>query len=452
MDTLEGIEGLLVPVSEAELPMVLESLQARLCAVLSASASLLYVADALDPTLYRFEVGASLARKPIPEYFRSGEGFLGQVVKEKSPFVERFPTSLFGELASSALVEVSEITIVAIPLLYQDQVEGLWCIAAPELVIDTFKHPHWQDVLYKWAAYLQSIRSRRSIQTLLEQSQVQNQELITREEELRQNLEELAVTQEEMRRAQQLLARQSERQNFIIDLFTLMAAANPANLRSLSRIFLAQLLQYFRAKVAAVLLREENRWKALFTWTTKDVGFAFPSAGWEISPSLMAALEAARQPTSSSTAELGLLPDQSYYWLILPYYTVQGLQGLIVLAFSEPYPLMEEGGRGGKDLLHIPIAYFSAYERVREGSTTTQAALELIAQVSGAQSAVESIETPLEELSWLNDIPLVQREAYISALKEAIHRQVSLWTPPTQIASRELVVIGDKYLYRLRWP
>lgn len=446
MENPKSLEALLVPVVDSELSALLEAFQARTCAALGIAASILYIGDAIDSALYRFEVGSGLARSPEPLHFRNGEGFLGQVVKEKRILAERFPSSVWGDPATSALVELPEVNIFAVPLIYQEQVEGVWCIAADRDITATLQQIEWQDLLYKWAAYIQSIRSRRYIQALLEQSQVQNQELITREEELRQNLEELAVTQEEMRRAQQLLARQSERQNFIIDLFTLMAAADQGNLRSLSRIFLAQTVQYFHAQAGVALLREEKQWETLSKWTGKREDIAIPLT-WLIPPAIIQAMENTRQAGSYFAAEIGL-ETNTHYWLLLPYYTVKGLTGFIGLAFSEPFPLEVEGH---KDLLHIPIAYFSAYERVQKISADTQAALQLIAEASEAQITSVSIDTPLEAVPWLSEIPLVQRESYITALREGINQQKPLWIPPAEVARKEMIVITDKVLYRMKW-
>ncbi|MCX8112527.1 MAG: hypothetical protein N3E49_04935 [Bacteroidia bacterium] len=446
MNTLRDLEELLVPVSDTDLPGLLQGLQAKLCVELGVVASILYTDDPLDADLYRFEVGSGLAREPTPSQFRIGEGFLGQVVKERRLLGERFPGEALGSPATSAIVEAPEVTLLAIPLIYQDHVEGVWCIAAEKDLTPLFKQDEWQDFLYKWAAYLQSIRSRRYIQSLLERSQVQNQELITREEELRQNLEELAVTQEEMHRAQLLLAKQSERQNFIIDLFTLMATANPDSFRSLARILLAQSIQYFRAEAGGAFLREETTWRLLSTWTRKKSHLSLPPK-WDPPFFLTEALEKLRQAVCYPDVDVGFESNGSY-WLLLPYYTTAGLTGLICMAFPEPYPIEAEGTR---DLLHIPIAYFSAYERIRKEEEATVRALDTIARVSEAQVSIESIDTPVEELPWLTEVPLVQRQAYIAALREALTQQRVLWTPPEDIACREIVVFTNKVFYRMKW-
>lgn len=446
MSTVQELGEILVPVPDNDLPALLEAFQAQLCATIGAAASLLYVADATEPELYAFEVGSGLAGTPSPTRFRKGEGFLGQVVKEKRMLSERFPSDVWGEPATSALMEIPEVHIYAVPLIYQDQVEGVWCIASEKDLAPLLADTDWRDLQYKWAAYIQSFRSRRYIQSLLEQSQVQNQELITREEELRQNLEELAVTQEEMRRAQHLLAHQSERQNFIIDLFTIMATAHQANFRSLSKIFLAQTVQYFHAQAGVALLREGDTWVRLAAWAGKKDADTFPKV-WHIPPIITETLSNSRNITSYSARELGIESDASY-WLLLPYYTVNGLAGIVALSFPDPYPVESEGH---KDLLHIPIAYFTAHERVTEADKATQAAIEVIARASEAQISIEPLATPLETLPWLSEIPMVQREHYISALREAINSQTLFWIPPAEISPKELVIIGETTFRRMKW-
>lgn len=442
----QSLEEYLVPVPEAQLVSHLEAFQARLCVELSVPASLLYIADATQNNLYKFEVGAGLAHLPSPDVFRTGEGFFGQAVLEKRPLTERLAGSALGNPAASALVDIPEVQIHAIPLIYQEQVEGLWCVAADKDILSILSESYWEDLLYKWAAYLQSIRSRRYIQALLEQSQVQNQELITREEELRQNLEELAVTQEEMRRAQQLLAHQSERQNFIIDLFTIMAPALTTNFASLSRIFLAQTVQYFHAEAGALLSMEGQVWRPLFFWRSKKSDTDFPSI-WHIPTSITEALNQTRQPACYSGGDLGI-PADKHYWLLLPYYTTQGVGGLLALAFEAPYPLETENH---KDLLHIPIAYFTAYERTQRAVSSVENLLNLIAQVSNGQLSTLPTDTPAESLPWLTEIPLVQRETYLAAFREAVEAGQPFWIPPEEISQKELIVLSDRVLHRLKW-
>ncbi|MCX7651478.1 MAG: hypothetical protein N2200_01220 [Bacteroidia bacterium] len=444
--SIDALDGLLVPVPEERLQDVLETIQAKLCTNLNAGASLLYICDAVNHELYIYETGSGISGAPIPERFTSEEGFLGQVVKERRALSERFSTKSLGNLVSSSLIQDTEINISAVPLLYQDQVEGVWCIASEGDVLSTLSQPVWQDFLYKWAAYLQSIRSRRYIQALLEKSQVQNQELITREEELRQNLEELAVTQEEMHRAQQLLAKQTDNQNFVIDLFTLMAAAIPANLRSLSRIFLAQLTQYFHGEGSVILFREDTHWRTLFSWIGKKSNLSFP-ADWSLPPSTEVGLEQSRKAGCYSASDLGLSQDE-HYWVIIPYYTSTGLTGLILIAFLEPFPIT---AYDSKSFLHIGIAYFTAYERVMQTVKATLEDIEMIAKASQAQVSIADINAPIESLPWLTEIPLVQRESYIASLKEALQKEIPLWLPPESVATKELLIINDQFLQRMKW-
>ncbi|MCX7764836.1 MAG: hypothetical protein N2253_08100 [Bacteroidia bacterium] len=446
MKSLRELEELLVPVADEELPQLLEHFQAELCAYLRAAASLLYTEDPLQQGFFQYEVGSGLAHAPTPSRFSKGEGFLGEAVKEKTILTERLPSQVLGNPGASALIEAPEVSVIAVPLIYQDRVEGLWCIASEQDLSATLSQEEWQDFLYRWAAYLQSIRTRRYIQALLEQTQIQNQELITREEELRQNLEELAVTQEEMKRAQQLLSKQSERQNFIIDLFTLMATARMSNFRSLSRIFLAQIHQYFRAEHTAAFVREEDGWRLLSQWIGKKAHLQLPPK-WMPNASILEGLEKNRYPACYSDADLGFSTGD-YYWLLMPYYIVSGLYGMILMAFPEPYPIETEGH---KEFLQIPIAYFTAYDRYQEESKAALQTLELIARVSQARIQKEAVETPIENLPWLSEIPLVQREAYLSAFREALKQQSGLWIPPENISNKELIFFTEKAFYRLKW-
>lgn len=444
------LEGYLVPVAEAELAPLLQRFQERLCAAISIPISLLYIADPMGGDFFRFEAGAGLVTQPQPLQFRIGEGFLGQVVLERQPLTQTFPGSVIGQPLLSALVEVESVVFHAVPLLYQQQVEGVWvAVASSEASLQAkLSQEEWQDLLYKWAAYLHSIRSRRYIQSLLEQSQVQNQELITREEELRQNLEELAVTQEEMRRTQQFIAERARWQDFVIDLFTLMAGVSALRFPSVARIFLAQLGQYVDAQACVVLSPAVEGWHTLFSWKARKATFT-PPPMWHFSPETLAGLVETRSCTTRTAMELNLSEAPSD-WVLVPYFTPQGVGGLLMIGF-ESLRLLE--GEATRAYLHAAIAFFSAYERVQATLGHEQDLLAHACTLSGAQ-----IETlPLAEATegrvpWIDRIPLVQREAYIRSIQEAIQERKAFWSPPSEIASRELLAVFGSTLFRAIWP
>ncbi|MEN2992862.1 MAG: hypothetical protein ABDH91_04835 [Bacteroidia bacterium] len=449
MSALKALEQLLVPVPEAEVGPLLERYQSFLCRELQALGSILYIAEAdeSNPT-FRFEAGAGLAEPPTPERFRKGEGWLGQASTEKQPVTFRLPLAQLLKPSLSAIVEANEVYLTAVPLFFQDQLQALWIVLSEKPDLESILgQPEWREVLYKWSAYLQSLRARRYIQALLEQAQLQNQELITREEELRQNLEELAATQEEMRRTQALLARQAELQSFVIDTFTLLSTANVFRFYSVSRIFLAQLSQYLEVQAAVVLSPRLDSWQVLAAWKSRKYSEELPKE-WPIAPEILQALNEARTCVARPASEVGpssLIGE----WVLVPYFTPKGIGGLLALAYPQPVALDEDLKRA---LLHIATAYFSSYERTKTSAQEIKRWLTQMAHVSGAsiqEAAIEGLGSG--ELPWLSEIPLVQREAYLASLNEALQQKATFWQPPAEIASREIGFFLLDELVRLRW-
>ncbi|MCX7606701.1 MAG: hypothetical protein N2170_05485 [Bacteroidia bacterium] len=448
MEIAKELEDLLIPVSEEELAPLLRRLQEQLCVYYHSPISLLYIADAVSGEKFLYEAGAGLTSPPTPVSFSIGEGFLGQAAKERRYLCQAFPGHFLGDPILSALVEVEEITVVAIPLVYQDCVEGVWVLGTSRAdITETLENDAWKEFLYKWAAYLQSIRSRRYIQALLEQSQVQNQELISREEELRQNLEELAVTQEEMRRTQQLMAERARWQDFVIDLFTLMASVSDHRFRSTARIFLAQLGQYVDALTTTALSPSEGGWKMLYSWKSRKANFELPTL-WHLPDDLVTAFLESRTCTTRSGGELGLVEGPSY-WVLVPYFTPQGVGGLLAIGHVEPLPLEAERARA---YLHAAIAFFSTYERIQHTFSHEKELLTTIARLS--RGKIETI--PLPELekdapAWLHNLPMHSREAYLKSIQEALRQNLYVWQPPDDVAPQEICLFSNQQLIRLSW-
>ncbi|MCX7980256.1 MAG: hypothetical protein N3A68_04310 [Bacteroidia bacterium] len=448
MEALQALEEYLVPVPEEALKVLFEGLQERLCAQLRVPVSLLYIGDPTEKDLYRFEASAGLSGEPTPAAFRIGEGFLGQAIQEKKPLTQTLPAELLGTRTLSPLVEVEETTLIAIPLIYQDSVEGLWVLAAPqESLLDTLSTSEWKDFLYRWAAYLQSVRSRRYIQALLEQSQIQNQELISREEELRQNLEELAVTQEEMRRTQQLLAEKTRWQDFVIDLFTLLTGTSNARFSSTARIFLAQLGQYVNATATIAVKITEKVGHTLYSWTSRKIAFT-PPEEWPLPETLLETLWSSRNCTTLSSQELNLTEGPPF-WIVAPYFLPQGVGGLLLIGYPEPVPLEAEAARA---FLHAAIGLFSSYERVLANYAIKHLIMEKVAQLTRA--SLQEVPRKLIEkgdIPWLSELPLVQRELYAEALQKALRENLSVWLAPAEIASKEIVLFLGPSILRVKW-
>lgn len=443
-----ALEDFLIPVPETDVKPLLERLQANACLLLSAMGSLLYIADATDEHKFHFEAGTGLTRQPNPSTFEEGEGFLGEAVQSRRVLSLTLPANKLHEPVLSAMLEVPQLQFFTIPLLYQEKIQGLWVVASSDSQLTTaLQQADWREFLFKWAAYLQSLRSRRYIQALLEQSQVQNQELISREEELRQNLEELAVTQEEMRRTQQLLSKQAQYQHFLIDLFVIMAGANVFRFNSISKVFLGQIGQFIGAKVIAMFKAESGAWRNVATWKPKKTANSLPHS-WMLPPTLQETLEKERICLSTSAAELGLeghLP----FWIVAPYFIPKGLGGVMLLGYDQPKPIDREEQNL---LLHACIGFFASLEQVEHTYMSFHKILHTIAEKANFRIQTMELNTGEEgEIPWLDEIPLVQRELYREAFNHAIEERQHVWRPPQEVASEELCLFMYPHCLRLTW-
>lgn len=448
---LTELADLLLPVPEEELSSLLSRVQSRLCAELKAPASLLYIADATDSEHFRFEAGAGEAQDPVPREFRTGEGFLGQAVKEKRVLLQRVSTGLLGEAPLSALLTSEEVSLIAIPLIYQDQVEGLWVLASEDPNLpDTLQTAEWQDFLYKTATYLQSVCARRSIQALLEQSQLQNQELISREEELRQNLEELSVTQEEMRRTQKLLEERAYWQTVYNDLVNILLQniASRSVFQSLSRVFTAQLAKHLDAKALIFLHWEDPIWKPLASWSSKKSPVQWPET-WQFPPAVLQTLSKKNNETTVPAAEISLSPEAGDC-ILVPYLSPKRVEGLLLIVGSEASTISPD--TRSKFLHDVTVAFFSSYERIQKLTEYLQGLLNRIAEASQAQVTLGTRAAAEKgELPWLDTIPILHRPPYVESLQQALKENNDHWIPPEELAAKEFIMFLGDSLMRLKW-
>jgi hypothetical protein len=448
---MKKLSDYLIPVEEEAFgPLQTQLLQA-LCQAYQVPVAMLYLADAQEGLRFDYEAGSGISGRPTLETFQVGEGLLGQAALEKRPLSERIPAHVLISPVLSPLVELEAAFWYAIPLLYQDQVQGLLVLVAPEDKDSLWENPEWRDFLNEWGAYLQSVRSRRYIQMLLEKTQIQNQELATREEELRQNLEELSVTQEEMRRTQELLMERTRWQELTIDLFALTSSATAFEGTSLMRIFLAQASRFMEAQGALALWREpeSQSFQIVSRWAPKSISQFWPES-WAIQESLIERLEKERKTISAVSQEILSQGESGLVgWYVAPYYDARGLRGMLLFGFLEVQPINNEVESA---LRSLAIAFFSAVERIHRAITRDYPALlEAIADIGGGKTLFLNAEAIQKgEIPWLNEIPLVQRETYVSALQAALNKG-GLWRPPSDIVLREIGLASFKGIWMLRF-
>jgi len=447
---MKELSSYLIPVEEGQFRPLQTQLLQRLCQVHRLPAAILYLSDAEEGSRFQYEASSGLSADPIPQVFRPGEGLLGQVALEKRPLTERIPAQQLLSPTLSPLVELEAVVLHAIPLLYQDQVQAILVLVAAESTDTLIESPDWQEFLSEWGAYLQSVRSRRYIQALLEKTQIQNQELATREEELRQNLEELSVTQEEMRRTQELLTERSRWQELIIDLFALTASATAFEGGSLMRIFLAQASRFMEAQGGLALWKDPDKdtYRLVAQWLSKSLSALWPES-WTFQAPFLERLENERKAVSAVSQEIlsegePALPG----WFVAPYFEARGLRGLLLFGFLEVQPLRSEVESA---LRSLAIAFFSAIERTHKTfSRDFPAFMGALANiVSGQVTFLPAEAVEKGDIPWLQEVPLVQREAYLSALQTALTKG-GLWHPPADIPIREVGMASFQGLWLLR--
>jgi len=447
---MKELSTYLIPVEEEQFRPLQTQLLQRLCQVHRLPAAILYLSDAEEGSRFQYEASSGLSADPTPQAFRPGEGLLGQAALEKRPLTERIPTHRLLSPTLSPLVELDAVFLHAIPLLYQDQVQALLVLVAGESTDTLIESPDWREFLSEWGAYLQSVRSRRYIQTLLEKTQIQNQELATREEELRQNLEELSVTQEEMRRTQELLTERSRWQELVIDLFALTASATAFEGSNLMRIFLAQASRFMEAQGGLALWKDPDKdtYRLVAQWVPKSLSLLWPES-WSFQQPLLERLENERKAVSAVSQEIlsegePALPG----WFVAPYFEVQGLQGLLLFGFLEVQPLRPEVESA---LRSLAIALFSAIERSHRAFSRDFPALvgALAEIVSGQVIFLPKEAVDKGDIPWLQEVPLVQRDAYLSALQSMLTKG-GIWHPPADIPVREVGLATFQGLWLLR--
>lgn len=133
----------------------------------------------------------------------TGNGLLGQCVHERDIiYMTQVPANYVH--ITSGLGEALPRCILIVPMLYRDQIYGVFELASFEILAD-----HEVEFCRKFtegiAAELSGLQIQKKTSQLLEQSRIQADQLKTQEEVMRQQMEEMATTQEEMARHERTL-------------------------------------------------------------------------------------------------------------------------------------------------------------------------------------------------------------------------------------------------------
>jgi len=136
---------------------------------------------------------------------RPREGLIGQTYMEKKyVYMTKVPDNYVN--ITSGLGEANPNCILLIPLLLNDEVHGVLELASFQYY-ESYEIEFLEKLGEHIASTYANIQNNERTKELLSISQEQEQELRTREEEMRQNMEELQSTQEQMRRKERAMNR-----------------------------------------------------------------------------------------------------------------------------------------------------------------------------------------------------------------------------------------------------
>lgn len=145
-----------------------EAIMLKLAELIKATQGAFYVHDETDNSLYMTAGYACTPETVKKNTFKAGEGLIGQLVKTKKMIcLDNLPAE--SATVQSALTKVHSKTLVLVPLLYNEDIQGVIEIGVLK-DIDELHIEFLERLAQNVAAMLQSIRGIMRTQRLLEQS------------------------------------------------------------------------------------------------------------------------------------------------------------------------------------------------------------------------------------------------------------------------------------------
>lgn len=200
-----SIEELLRNNFNQGLHRIAQKLLDELCNLLNASRGAFFIPDDQHEqfdAVATYAVGLDHLNQ---QAFRFGEGFIGQAAENQKPiYLDDLPPQ--NAIIASGIAEMSGRCLLAMPLLFNDSVQGVL-----EIIRFHPLQPREMNLLTTLnrtvAATLQNIRNNEHNRQLLEELQRQTEQMRAQEEEMRQNMEELQSTQEQIEHSREELLR-----------------------------------------------------------------------------------------------------------------------------------------------------------------------------------------------------------------------------------------------------
>lgn len=137
-----------------------------------------------------------------------GQGIVGQCFFEKDYILLKTVPENYVEI-TSGLGKATPRTVLVAPLLANEKVYGVFEVASFK-DLEQYQIDFLMDLGENIAMTLNNIKTNVKTRILLEETQEQSQQLISQEEEMRQNMEELQATQEQQQRLEDELRKKLE--------------------------------------------------------------------------------------------------------------------------------------------------------------------------------------------------------------------------------------------------
>jgi len=147
-------------------------------------------------------------KKHMEKNIQLGQGIVGQCFFEKDYILLKTVPENYVEI-TSGLGKATPRTVLVAPLLANEKVYGVFEVASFK-DLEQYQIDFLMDLGENIAMTLNNIKTNVKTRILLEETQEQSQQLISQEEEMRQNMEELQATQEQQQRLEDELRKKLE--------------------------------------------------------------------------------------------------------------------------------------------------------------------------------------------------------------------------------------------------
>ncbi|MCX2746092.1 GAF domain-containing protein [Mangrovivirga sp. M17] len=175
-----------------------DNIMAFLVEYMEANQGSMYLIDTDGSVLNLYATYAYNRKKFEEKQIYPGQGLIGQAYIEQDVIhLKEIPQNYVR--ITSGLGEATPKTLLIVPMIFNEQVEGILEIASFK-DFDEHQISFVKKLGESIASSLKDIKINESNKELLEQARQQEEEMKAQEEEMRQNMEELAATQEEMLR------------------------------------------------------------------------------------------------------------------------------------------------------------------------------------------------------------------------------------------------------------